>query len=115
MISFEEYRDNLGEEELKRIIGKDNYDDELYELAEEWFLGNITDKNSREFIKYCLSVDTVEDYLFESKDGSLHRFYNELNEKILEDYEDEIGEDYDEYVADEKNDEYLYNEWKMSR
>lgn len=115
MISFEEYRDNLGEEELKRIIGEDNYDYQFMELAEEWFLGAVTDMDSRKFIQYFLEKDNIEDFLENEGVHYSDRFYSQLKSDILDLYEDEIGEDYGEYVADEKNDEYLYNEWKMSR
>lgn len=114
-MEYEEYLESLSLDEIKSIIGSD-YDSELRELAEEWFLDDVQDKYAREFIKYFIGdTDNIESFIEDSPTEFYNKFNKELKERLLENYEDDIRTDYEDGISEEENEESLQREWEMSR
>lgn len=114
-MEYSEYLENLSLSDIKSIIGSD-YDSELRELAEEWFLDDVQDKYAREFIKYFLGdSDNIESFIEDAPAEIYKKFNEELKERLLENYEDDIREDYDDGISEEENEESLQSEWELTR
>lgn len=113
-MEYSEYLDNLSIDDIKNIIGSD-YDSELRELAEEWFLDDVQDKYAREFIKYFLDTDSIESFIEDAPTDIYKKFNEELKDRLLENYEDDIREDYEDGISEEENQASLEREWEMSR
>lgn len=114
-MEYSEYIDNLSLSDIKNIIGSD-YDSELRELAEEWFLDDVQDKYAREFIKYFIGdTESIESFIDDAPTDIYKKFNEELKDRLLENYEDDIREDYEDGISEEENEASLQREWEMSR